>query len=72
VSAATIFSIPTAKATCLSSSAGHFEVQAAFWGVKTEGWKFCGVYMTFERAKAACTLIWGSAGCFYRFDFNAL
>ena len=28
--------------------------------------------MTFERAKAACTLIWGSAGCFYHFDFNAL
>ena len=23
-------------------------------------------------AKAACTLIWGSAGCFYYFDFNAL
>ena len=28
--------------------------------------------MTFERAKAACTLIWGSAGCFYHSDFNAL
>ena len=72
VSAATIFSILTAKATCLFSLAGHFEVQAAFWGVKTEDWKFCGVYMPFERAKAACTLIWGSAGCFYHFDFNAL
>ena len=36
VSAATIFSIPTAKATYLSSSAGHFDVQAAFWG-KREG-----------------------------------
>ena len=28
--------------------------------------------MMFERAKAACTLICGSAGCFYYFDFNAL
>ena len=45
VSAATIFSIPTAKATCLSSLAGYFEMQAAFWGVKTEGWKLCSVYM---------------------------
>ena len=47
-------------------------MQAAFWDVKTEGWKLCSVYMMFERAKAACTLIWGSAGCFYYFDFNAL
>ena len=28
--------------------------------------------MTFERAKAACTPIGESAGCFYHFDFNAL
>ena len=42
VSAATIFSIPTAKATCLSSSAGHFEVQAAFGGVNTKVRNFCG------------------------------